>query len=97
MENSRLLVPVVLSIMNSYKEQAANALKELKQVEYALSNAPKTDVVVSEKQRSELVKQMQELKSDLAEKEELVQGFSDIYESRSWACNHLVQTDIVLH
>ena len=45
MENSKLLVPVILSIMNHYKKQATEVSYKLKQVEYALSLVPTKDVL----------------------------------------------------
>lgn len=95
MENSKLLVPVVLSIMNNYKEQVAKITMELKEIELILSKIDTSSA--SQKAHCELVNKAQVLKSDLAEKEVLVQGFSDIYETRKWAFANLVNTDIVLH
>lgn len=97
MENSKLLVPVVLSIMNNYKEQAEEVLKELKQVESLLDSTSNKDTVVSEKERDKLAKKRLLLQSDLAEKEELLQGFSDIYESRNWTSSCIMRAEMALH
>lgn len=97
MENSKLLVPVVLSIMNNYKAQAAQALAELKEVEHSLALSTVTGELATEHTHDVLLKKAQFLKSDLAEKEALVQGFSDIYETRKWSCFNLASRDVTLH
>lgn len=97
MENSKLLVPVLLSIMNNYKEQVAGILKELKQVESVLSNGAADDIFISDRELKELLKLKQKLKSILEEKEVLLQGFSDIYDSRNWENNHIIKSDMAIH
>lgn len=97
MSNSRLLVPIVLSIMNDYKTQASQVLAELKAVEDTLALAPHEhgaspdDVIKALKERRRL------LRYDLAEKKALIEEFSSLYETRKWSCFNLRESNIVLH
>lgn len=95
MENELLLVPVILSIIKNYQEQAADVSKELKEAESALLIIKSEHNVMSDPYSKKLSEQVQELKSELAEKKALVDEFSNIYEGRHWL--YKVDTDKTIH